>query len=138
MPQGKMTEGEKSQTVKCISHPVSLREPPSRCSSVTLAFCRFPEAAFIPLMPLRYPQERAWQGGNRHTRIYNRPPKKGVSAVVTTIQQVNATGLLKVIYTGGTHYLVVPPNGTVIDWMNQGMDSIWSQVLSDVVVEWEG
>jgi len=55
-----MTEGEKKPNGNMyLSSRHGIAVPPSRCGSVTLAFCRFPEAAFIPLVPLRYPQERA-------------------------------------------------------------------------------
>ena len=67
-----------------------------------------------------------------------KPPKPGVSAVVTTIEQVNETGILHATFTGSTHVSIVPTNGTVIQWMEQGQSSVWSQVLSEVVVEWDG
>ena len=67
-----------------------------------------------------------------------KPPRLGVSAVITTIEQVNATGILTAIPTGGTHITVMPTNGTVIQWMEQGQSSIWSQTLSMIVVEWDG
>ena len=67
-----------------------------------------------------------------------KPPRPGVSAVVTTIEQVNATGILTAIPTGGTHVTVIPTNGTVNQWMSQGQSSIWSQTLSLIVLEWDG
>ena len=67
-----------------------------------------------------------------------KPPRPGVSAVVTTIEQVNATGILTAIPNGGTHVTVIPTNGTVNQWMYQGQSSIWSQTLSLIVVEWDG
>ena len=67
-----------------------------------------------------------------------KPPRPGVSAVVTTIEQVNATGILTAIPTGGAHVTVIPTNGTVNQWMSQGQSSIWSQTLSLIVVEWDG
>ena len=67
-----------------------------------------------------------------------KPPKPGISAVVTTIEQVNATGVLWAIPTGGTHVTIIPVNGNVEEWMRQGQSSIWSQTLSGIVVEWKG
>lgn len=67
-----------------------------------------------------------------------KPPRPGVSAVITTIEQVNATGNLIAISTGGSHVTIVPTNGTVDQWMSQGQSSIWSQTLSEIVVEWDG
>ena len=64
-----------------------------------------------------------------------KPPKPGVEAVVTTIEEVNATGILKAIPTGGTHVIIVPVGGTVLQWMEQGQSSIWTQMLSSVVTE---
>ena len=45
------------------------------------------------------------------------------------------SGVLRAIPTSPTHVLIVPVNGNVLDWMAQGMNSIWSQVLSDIVFE---
>ena len=68
-----------------------------------------------------------------------KPPRPGVSAVVTTIEQVNATGILTAVPPNkGTHVTVIPTNGTVNQWMSQGQSSIWSQTLSLIVVEWDG
>ena len=67
-----------------------------------------------------------------------KPPRPGVPAVLTTIEQVNATGILTAFPTGGTHVTVIPTNGTVNQWMSQGQSSIWSQTLSLIVVEWDG
>lgn len=67
-----------------------------------------------------------------------RPPRPGVPAVVTTIEEVNATGTLMAFPTSRSHVLVVPVNGTVKQWMDQGQSSIWSRQLSSIVVEWDG
>ena len=67
-----------------------------------------------------------------------KPPRRGVSAVVTTIEQVNSTGVLMAMPTGGSHVTVIPTNGTVIQWMEQGQSSTWSQALASVVFEWDG
>ena len=66
------------------------------------------------------------------------PPRPGVPAVVTTIEEVNATGILVAMPTGGSHVTVMPTNGTVLQWMEQGQSSMWSQTLSNIVIEWDG
>ena len=68
----------------------------------------------------------------------SKPPRKGVNAVVTTVEAVNATGTLRAIHTSGNHYIIVPVNGTVVQWMNEGHDSIWTQSLSMIVIELSG
>lgn len=65
-----------------------------------------------------------------------KPPRPGVSAVVTTVEQVNFTGMLKATLNEGTHATITPVNGTVEQWMKQGQSSIWTRVLSAIVVEW--
>ena len=57
---------------------------------------------------------------------------------IELFEQVNATGFLTAIPTGGAHVTVIPTNGTVNQWMSQGQSSIWSQTLSFIVVEWDG
>ena len=66
------------------------------------------------------------------------PPRPGISAIVTTIGEVNATGNLAAVPTGETHVVIIPTNGTVNQWMSQGQSSEWSQTLSLIVVEWDG
>ena len=67
-----------------------------------------------------------------------RPPRKGVKAVATTIGIVNSTGMLTAVPTGGTHITIIPTIGTVQEWMNQGHSSVWTQILSNIVIEWDG
>lgn len=67
-----------------------------------------------------------------------KPPRVGISAVVTTIEQLNSTGILFATPTGGSHVTVIPTNGTVKQWMEQGQSSVWSQTLAGIVVEWDG
>ena len=66
------------------------------------------------------------------------PPRPGISAVVTTIEAVNSTGILQAIPTGGAHVVIIPTTGTVEQWMNQGQNSVWSKTLSSIVLEWDG
>lgn len=58
--------------------------------------------------------------------------------MITTIEQVNATGVLMAIPTGGSHVTIIPTNGSVSQWMEQGQSSTWSQTLSGIVIEWDG
>ena len=62
-------------------------------------------------------------------------PKPGVKSVATTIEAVNATGVLKAVKTSSSHVIIIPIDGSVIEWMNQGMDSEWSRTLSRIVYE---
>ena len=55
-------------------------------------------------------------------------------AVVTTIDAVEATGILTTVQRGN-HVSIVPTNGTVKDWMLQGKDSCWTLALSTIVVK---
>ncbi len=64
------------------------------------------------------------------------PPTNGKPYTVTTIEQINSTGIL-IAERQGNHVSVRPTNGTVLEWMYQGMNSIWSKTLSNIVVEWE-
>ena len=56
-----------------------------------------------------------------------------VPVAVTTIEIVNETGVLKAVQVG-THVSIKPSNGTVIEWMEQGMDSLWSKTLSEIII----
>ena len=64
--------------------------------------------------------------------------RPGVKAVATTIEDVNASGILYAFETGNGHVLVVPTNGTVKQWMYEGKNAIWSKRLSSIVYEING
>lgn len=49
------------------------------------------------------------------------PPTDGRPYVVTTIEIVNSTGVLKAVRKG-THVSITPANGSIEQWMSQGMD----------------
>ena len=67
-----------------------------------------------------------------------KPPKPHqFPAVYTTIDAVESTGILTTVRKG-SHVSIVPTNDSVMEWINQGQDSQWSQALSDIVIEWEG
>ena len=69
--------------------------------------------------------------------FFTKPPRIGVSAVFTTIEEINATGILTAIADGGSHVVVIPTNRTVQQWMDQGDNSLWTKVLSSLVIEWD-
>ena len=66
------------------------------------------------------------------------PPRPGIKAVMTTVDAINATGILKAIPTSSVHYIIVPTNATVTEWMVQGQGSLWSYMLSTTVIEITG
>lgn len=63
-------------------------------------------------------------------------PKPG--AAMTTIEKLNATGLVYAVHDGPTHVSVRPIGGTMDDWINSGSSSIWTQAVKSVVVKWDG
>lgn len=56
-------------------------------------------------------------------------------AAVTTIEAVNATGVLYAKKDGVTHISVVPVNASVDDWIAAGSSSIWTQTLKSVLIK---
>ena len=58
----------------------------------------------------------------------------------TTIEKINATGVLLAIKDSSTHVSVYPIGGTIADWRNLGTSSIWTQALLKVCnkVKWDG
>lgn len=64
-------------------------------------------------------------------------PKPGAN-VVTTIEAINATGVVKAIQDRPGHVSVVPVGATVKDWIDAGPNSIWTQAVSSVVIKWDG
>jgi RHS repeat-associated protein len=59
-------------------------------------------------------------------------PKSG--AAMTTIQAVNATGILSAVKDGATHVTVTPVGATVADWYNAGSTSMWTAALTLICV----
>ena len=64
------------------------------------------------------------------------PSANQYPAVMTTIEAVNATGVLSAVRVG-THVSIIPTTGTVGQWMAEGQNSLWSQALSLIVIEME-
>ena len=63
-------------------------------------------------------------------------PKPGCS--MTTIEAINATGLVYAVQDGPTHVSVYPIGGTMEDWVNTGASSIWTQAVKSVMIKWDG
>jgi len=63
-------------------------------------------------------------------------PKEG--AAVTTIEALNATGVVYAVKDGPTHVSVYPVGGTIAQWRSLGASSIWTQAIKSVVIKWDG
>ena len=59
-------------------------------------------------------------------------------AAMTTIEALNATGLVYAIQDGPTHVSVRPVGATMEDWINAGTGSIWTQAVKSVTTKWRG
>ena len=59
-------------------------------------------------------------------------------AAVTTIEALNATGVVYAVQDGPTHVSVKPVSATVEEWINAGSDSIWTKAVKSVVIKWDG
>ena len=56
---------------------------------------------------------------------------------MTTIEAINATGILYAVQDGETHVSVKPVGASVKEWMNAGYDSVWTKALQSVIIGWE-
>lgn len=54
---------------------------------------------------------------------------------MTTIEAVNATGVLVAVKDGANHVSVRPTNASMVDWIEQGSDSVWTTALKSIVVK---
>ena len=63
-------------------------------------------------------------------------PKPG--AAMTTIEEINATGIVYAVTDGANHVSVRPVGGTIKDWIDAGSSSKWTQAVKSVVVKWDG
>ena len=59
-------------------------------------------------------------------------------SAMTTIEALNATGVVYAIQDSATHVSVRPVGATVEDWINAGSGSIWTQAVKSVVVKYGG
>ena len=67
---------------------------------------------------------------------FSTKPKPG--AAKTTIEALNATGVVYAVCDGGSHVSVYPIGGTLEDWHNAGSKSVWTTAVKSVVVKWDG
>ena len=63
-------------------------------------------------------------------------PAPGCS--MTTIEALNATGIVFAVQDGATHVSVYPVGGTMSDWVSAGSGSIWTQAVKSVIIKWDG
>lgn len=63
-------------------------------------------------------------------------PAPGCS--MTTIEALNATGIVYAVKDGATHVSVYPVGGTMSDWVSAGSSSIWTQAVKSVIIKWDG
>ena len=63
-------------------------------------------------------------------------PKPG--AAMTTIEEINATGVLYAVVDGETHVSVFPVNGTIEEWYDAGTSSLWTTTLKTLVTKYRG
>ena len=63
-------------------------------------------------------------------------PAPGCS--MTTIEAINATGVVYAVKDGSNHVSVYPVGGTMSDWVEAGAGSVWTQAVKSVVVKWDG
>ena len=59
-------------------------------------------------------------------------------ATMTTIEALNATGVVYAVQDGPTHVSVRPVGAPIEAWINAGSSSIWTQAVKSVVIKWDG
>ena len=57
---------------------------------------------------------------------------------MTTIEEINATGVIYAVIDKGGHVSVFPVGATLEDWHNAGSSSKWTIALKSVVTKWKG
>ena len=63
-------------------------------------------------------------------------PKPG--AAMTTIEALNATGIVHEVQDNAYHVTVRPVGASVEDWIAAGSGSVWTQAVQSVVIKWDG
>ena len=66
------------------------------------------------------------------------PPPPGVPAAVTTLESLNATGVVVAIQDSPTHVSVRPVGASVQVWIDAGPSSVWTLAVKTVVIKWDG
>ena len=67
---------------------------------------------------------------------FSTEPRPG--AAKTTIEALNATGVVYAVQDGINHVSVHPIGGTLEDWHNAGSGSVWTRAVKSVVIKWDG
>jgi len=57
---------------------------------------------------------------------------------MTTIEDLNSTGIVYAVIDGPNHVSVYPIGGSMRNWIDQGANSIWTQTVKSKVVKWDG
>lgn len=78
-------------------------------------------------------QKKDWDTGHSFSTI---PPRPGRAAAVTTINKLNATGVVFAEQDGPTHVKVLPVGVPLQTWIDAGSNSIWTRAVKSVVVKW--
>lgn len=60
-------------------------------------------------------------------------PRSG--SAVTTIGDVNSTGVLQATQDSRYHVSVTPIGGTIFQWYAEGVHSVWTQTLVKIVIK---
>ena len=63
-------------------------------------------------------------------------PRPG--AAMTTIEELNATGVVYAYQDSLTHITVKQIGGIIAEWRNQGTNSVWTKTMKSLVVKWDG
>ena len=63
-------------------------------------------------------------------------PRPG--AAMTTIEALNATGIVHAVQDNAYHVTVRPVGASVEDWIAAGSGSVWTQAVQSVVIKWDG
>ena len=66
------------------------------------------------------------------------PPPPGVPAAVTTLEALNATGVVVAIQDSPTHVSVRPVGASVQAWIDAEPSSVWTLAVKTVVIKWDG
>ena len=66
------------------------------------------------------------------------PPLLGQKAGKTTIEELNATGIVYAVRDGKTHVSVYPIGGTISEWRKFGVTSIWTLAIRSVIMRHTG
>ena len=80
------------------------------------------------------PSEKDLKKGNGLS--FSTVPAPGCS--MTTIEALNATGIVYAFRDGSHHISVYPVGGKMSDWVKAGSSSIWTKAVKSVTVKWDG